>query len=341
MALERNQVIASLLGLPMALVFLVLRIVSTLAKSLLSLFHVKTRSSSPACLLEPELGEHKYMVVNGAQKIHYVESGDSSKPLILFVHGFPEFWWTWRAQIKHFNKKYRVVALDMRGYNESGKPSGVESYLVEHLVGDVKGLVEGLGVDKFTLVAHDWGAVVSWAFATLYPEMLEKLVILNGPNANVLDKVFAANKWQYLKSYYILWFQCPILPELNMLAKDMGVLAAIFKNSGFEKDEEALEAWKYAFKDFTTWNCAINWYRALTLNKHREFFQQKSFESKIKVKTLQIHGTGDKALSVDTARENQAVVEEGRLELLEGLSHWVQNQAPHRVNALIEQFLEE
>jgi len=339
--MEANQVIASLLGLLIGLPLVALRLITTIFKSVLSLFHVKTRTAPPSCLLDPELGEHKYITVNGAQKIHYVESGDPAKPLILFVHGFPEFWWTWRAQIKHFNKKYRVVALDMRGYNESGKPAGVESYMIEHLVGDVKGLIQGLGVSKCTLVAHDWGAVVCWAFATLYPEMLERLVIMNGPNMKVADKVFAKNKSQYLKSWYILWFQCPILPELSFLAKDMESVGKIFKNSGFEDDEESLEAWKYAFKDFTTWNCSINWYRALVLNKRQEFFNQKSFDSKIQVRTLQIHGTGDHALSVASAKENQEVVENGRLELLEGISHWVQNQAPQRVNSLIEQFLEE
>jgi len=341
MEFEGRKLILTLLGILIGILFLALRLITILAQTLMKLFYVKKRTESPKCLLDPELGEHKYMIVNGAQKIHYVESGDASKPLILFVHGFPEFWWTWRSQIKHFNKKYHVVAMDMRGYNESGKPAGANAYSMKNLVGDIKGLVEGLNVSKFTLVAHDWGAAISWTFAAMHPDMLDRLVILNGPYPPAMEKVFYSNKLQLLKSWYICYFQCPFLPELLCLANDIEMLELTLKEASLGQDEEAVEAWKYAFKDYTTWNSTINYYRATTHNEAKEFFEHPRFQSNISVKTLQIHGTGDAYLSVDTAKESQKYVTDGRLELLEGISHWVQNQAPQRVNMLIQQFLEE
>ena len=113
-------------------------------------FQVKKRNP-PNCLRDPQWGVHKYMTVNGV-KIHYVEAGEESKPLMVFVHGFPEFWLAWRHQLRHFKQDYRVVALDNRGYKESEKPAKIENYQIKNLVDDIKVLVEGLGANKFTLV---------------------------------------------------------------------------------------------------------------------------------------------------------------------------------------------
>jgi len=337
--METRRISLTIAGCLIGLLVFLFRLVIVVLHSVWSLFHVKSRVEVPKCLKEPDLGEHKYITVNNGQKLHYVESGDPSKPLLLFVHGFPEFWYTWRHQIRYFNKNYHVVAMDMRGYNDSGKPSGVSSYLMEYLIDDIKGLVEGLNVSKFTLVAHDWGAAVSWTFAATYPEMLEKLVILNGPYPPAMQKVFLTNKLQILKSWYILYFQCPFLPELLWLAKDMELLGKLLKTVEHD-NEEVVEAWKYAFKDYTTWNSTINYYRATTLDKAKSFLENPRFQAKIPVKTLQIHGTGDAYLSVETATENQKYVTEGKLEFLEGVSHWIQNEAPQRVNKLIEDFIE-
>lgn len=306
-----------------------------IVKAVSSLFHVKSRTVPPQCLLDPKLGEHKYVTVNNGQKIHYVESGDPSKPLLVFQHGFPEFWWTWRAQIKHFQQDYHVVALDMRGYNESGKPAGIESYYLMNMVDDLKGLVESQGVSKFTLVAHDWGAVIAWVFAVSYPDMLNSLVILNGPHLPAIQDLRASSWGQALKSWYIIFFQCPILPELMCMAQDMESFKIFFKDSGCETDEEMMEAFKYAFRDYSTWNRTINYYRN---RMSKSFIKEIRSKGKIKVPTLVIHGTADKALSVGVAKESYKYVEKGSLELVEGISHWIQNEAPDRVNQLIDEF---
>ena len=152
----------------------------------LRLFQVKDRRVPPACLLDPQYGRHHYVKINGV-RLHYVEAGvdteeDKRKPVMLFCHGFPEFWFVWRHQIKYFKKNFRVIAIDNRGYGESEKPRELEKYHVKELADDIKGLVERLGVTKFTLVGHDWGGAVCWTFASLYPHLLDNLVLCNCPH---------------------------------------------------------------------------------------------------------------------------------------------------------------
>jgi len=304
------------------------------------LFHVKTRTIPPACVLDPKYGEHKYMNVNGV-KIHYVESGDVNKPLLLFVHGWPQFWFAWRYQIEHFNKNYHVVAIDMRGFNDSDKPSGIQNYFVMNMVNDIKELVTGLGKTSFTLVGHDWGGVISWTFAAFYPQMLDNLVICNLPHPIPFNEARKGLD-QALKSWYIIFFQVPILPELNMLADDIRSFDALFKDNP-NNDEEVKEAYRFAFKDFKTWNRSINYYRCTTYNRTNEFLGWRGGSDqsrwKIKVRTLHIFGTADTAISVEPAKASAKWVEDYQLELLDGVSHWVQEQEPAKVNSLIENFI--
>ena len=126
--------------------------------------------------------------MNGVQ-LHYVEAGGATddgggrKPLMVFCHGFPEFWFAWRHQLQHFSRAgYRVVALDIRGYGESEKPVGLDKFHIMEFVNDIKALVEHLGEEKFTLVGHDWGGAISWTFAAFFPEMLDNLIICNCPH---------------------------------------------------------------------------------------------------------------------------------------------------------------
>ena len=125
--------------------------------------------------------EHGYAYVNGV-RLHYVAEGRGR--LILFAHGFPEFWYEWRRQLAEFGRDHRAVAFDMRGYNLSSKPAEVAQYAVPHLVADLRALVEHLGYRRFVLVGHDWGGVVAWAFAIAHPDWLDRLVIVNAPRTD-------------------------------------------------------------------------------------------------------------------------------------------------------------
>ena len=133
----------------------------------------------------PANWEHKFIQTNGIN-LHYVTCGQGK--LMLMLHGFPEFWYSWRHQIAEFVQDYQVVALDLRGYNDSDKPQGVEAYAMSELLKDVQGVITGLGYQDCILVSHDWGGAIAWNFAYTYPAMVEKLVVLNLPH---LAKFFA------------------------------------------------------------------------------------------------------------------------------------------------------
>src|SRR5947199_201168 len=137
--------------------------------------------------------DHAYADVNGV-RLHYVTTGRG--PLVLFLHGFPEFWYAWTAQLAEFGRDHRAVAPDMRGYNLSSKPTDLAAYRVKHLVTDVRALADHLGATTFALVGHDWGGVVAWAFALAHPDRLEQLVVVNAPHPTIFERELVENPAQ-------------------------------------------------------------------------------------------------------------------------------------------------
>ena len=229
--------------------------------------------------------------------------------------------------------------MDTGGYNLSEKPAGIAEYTLDKLVADVKGLVEGLGVSKVTLVAHDWGAGIAWNVAAIYPEMLDNLIICNLPHVLALEDAQKETWAQRLKSWYMVFFQVPVLPELSTLMEDVMIMNGNMKDAK-EKDPEVLEAYKYVFRDFTAWNRGINYYRAVLTNKGMEFSHNiRPKLSSIEVRTLHIFGTADKYLGLEAAQASKKYVKNYQLELLEGVSHWVQQEEPEKVNKIMESFL--
>ena len=228
--------------------------------------------------------------------------------------------------------------MDMRGFNDSDKPAGIKSYFILNMVEDVRQVVAGLGKEKFTLVAHDWGGVIAWTFAALHPDLLDNLILCNMPHPVPFNQARRSME-QALKSWYIVYFQVPILPEIDMMLDDIKIFDGIFKDNP-KNDEGVREAYKYAFRDFTTWNRTINYYRCTTYNATTNLFKGGIInEQKIKVRTLQIFGSGDTAISVKPARDSAKWVEDYTMEILEGVSHWVQEQEPDKVNSLIDKFV--
>ena len=159
-----------------------------------------------ATLMAQTKWHHRYAEVNGV-KLHYVEQGKGE--LILFLHGFPEFWYEWKDLLPEFAKDHHAVAPDMRGYNLSDKPAAVESYRVPVIVEDVRALAVKLKARKFVLVGHDWGGVIAWAFAAAHPEMLDKLIIVNAPHPTVFARELAGNPAQQKASSYFNLFTSP------------------------------------------------------------------------------------------------------------------------------------
>src|SRR6516164_9851884 len=150
--------------------------------------------------------KHGYADSNGV-KIHYATLG--SGPLLVMIHGFPDFWYTWRDQMEALSDKFQCVAIDQRGYNLSDKPKGVENYDVRLLVGDVAAVIKSLGQEKAIIVGHDWGGLVAWQFALYQPQMTDRLIILNLPHPRGLNRELAHNPQQQKNSQYARDFQQP------------------------------------------------------------------------------------------------------------------------------------
>lgn len=148
--------------------------------------------------------EHRFANVNGV-RLHYVTHGAGK--LILFLHGFPEFWYAWRHQLTEFGQDHQAVAVDMRGYNLSSRPAAINRYEMPELVEDIRALALHLGASKFALVGHDWGGVVAWAFAAAHPDLLESLIIINAPHPILFNRELRENPAQQKASQYIQFFR--------------------------------------------------------------------------------------------------------------------------------------
>ncbi|GMR62949.1 hypothetical protein PMAYCL1PPCAC_33144 [Pristionchus mayeri] len=285
--------------------------------------------------------DHKFVKLSGV-RLHYVEEGDMTKPLLLFVHGFPEFWYSWRYQIKHFAKTHHVVAIDQRGYGDSDKPEGVENYSAKVLAQDIQEVIKQLGHEKAILVGHDWGGAVAWFTALIYPEVVSKLIIMNCPHPGAYEKVMRAVKSQILKSWYIGFFQTAWLPEITIGLDDYWALDVAFrskfaglKNQQNFTDEDA-EAWKATFSQKGALTPPINYYRALVRGRDEAV---DIINRVAKPSTLIIWGEEDPFLAIECAEYSQKMCQKAKVAYVPGSSHWVQQDKPEEVNKIMEEFL--
>ncbi|KAK6727774.1 hypothetical protein RB195_005449 [Necator americanus] len=273
-------------------------------------------------------------------RLHYVQTGDDDKPLLLMLHGFPEFWYSWRFQLKYFADRYRCIALDQRGYNLSDRPPNTEDYCIDLLVNDVREVVEKLGYKKCFLMGHDWGAAIAWRVALTYPELIEKLLILNVPHPSVLPQLMATSSEQRLKSWYIFMFQTPRIPELTVQSHDFHMLELCFrgKKAGIRNKEnftdEDMKAWKHVFSQEGAISGPINYYRNVGRTSNL-----KGDQNICKPPTLIIWGDQDQFLVKEGATMSLKYCYNANLKYVEGASHWVMQDEPQKVNKLIEEFL--
>ncbi|MCC7364061.1 MAG: alpha/beta hydrolase [Dehalococcoidia bacterium] len=285
----------------------------------------------PPATLPPGL-EHKYAEINGIQ-MHYVEAGAGDE-VILFMHGFPESWYSWRHQLAFFAPSYRVVAPDQRGYNLS---EAAGPYDTDTLQEDILALIRHLGVEKVHLVAHDWGAIVAWLIGIHHPEVLHSLTICNVPHPAVFAKKVGRNPRQWLRSWYIVFFQLPWLPE-KMLARQgyHGLARMIIRDTRpgtFTRDDvkEMLEGWRRQGL-----SAPISWYRAAVR-------QRKPLPEPvpvIEVPTIVVWGEDDVALGKELTYGTEEFVHDLQIHYLPNTSHWVQQEEPAEVNRHIAELLE-
>lgn len=272
-----------------------------------------------------EIGESGF-VESGGVKIHYVTAGKG--PLIVLIHGFPDFWYTWRAQFPELSKHHQVVAIDQRGYNLSDKPEGVENYTSDKLVGDVAAVIKHFGQDKAIVVGHDWGGLVAWSLAMTRPELVERLVILNLPHPRGLYRELASNPAQQKASQYARDFQKP----------DAGAKIKPEMLAFWVKDDEARKVYVEAFKRSSV-EAMLNYYKA---NYPREPYQDKSDRDlpQVKCPVLMIHGLEDTALLPGALNDTWKWIDaELTLVTIPKASHFVQQDAADRVTRIMADWL--
>ena len=228
-----------------------------------------------------EMGEEGFADSDGV-KIHYVTMGQG--PLVVMIHGFPDFWYTWRAQMPELAKHFQVVAVDMRGYNKSDQPEGVENYKLDKLVGDIDAVVRHFKADKVIVVGHDWGGIVAWTYAMTFPDKTDRLVILNLPHPKGLARELATNPQQQKNSQYARNFQQPdaaskVTPEFLTF---------------WVKDPEAKKKYLEAFKR-SSLEGMLNYYKANYPREPYSYDENQKYPP-VKCPVLMFHGLKDKAL---------------------------------------------
>ena len=272
--------------------------------------------------------DHRYAENDGV-RIHYAVMG--SGPLIVMVHGFPDYWYTWRYQMEVLAEDYTVAALDTRGYNLSDQPEGVENYTLEILVEDVAAVIRAQGEDSATVVGHDWGGGIAWSFAALRPDMTDRLIILNLPHPRGLVRELSNFGQQHDNSAYARNFQEPNSHE-RLTAP---ALAAALSDG----DRELQSAYEQAFGR-SSFDSMMNYYRA---NYPRDPYNSGPFAElpEVKAPVLQFHGLTDTALLPNALNNTwDFLASDWTLVTIPGVSHWPHHAVPEKVSNMMKAWLE-
>jgi epoxide hydrolase 4 len=287
----------------------------------------------------------EYAEVNGV-RLHYMTAGTGK--LIMFLHGFPEFWYEWKKQLAHFSGDYQAVAPDMRGYNLSSKPTDVIQYELKLLVEDVRALADHLGHERFVLAGHDWGGVVAWAFAAAHPEYLEKLVIINAPHPAVFDRELRQNPGQQQASQYMLVFRTPAAEQMltagNFFALQETLLQPGMKQGYFGPED--CEAYRQAWSQPGALTGGLNYYRAAHAGppagaeRQSEELAAQIKALRIEVPTLVIWGEQDPYLLTGNLNGLEQFVPELTVRRVPDGSHWVVHEKSDLINSCIGDFIE-
>ncbi len=263
---------------------------------------------------------------NDGVKIHYVMAGDSG-PLVVMIHGFPDFWYSWNEQIKALQSTHRVAAIDQRGYNRSDKPMGLDNYAIPKLVSDVAAVIRDMGEKKAVIVGHDWGGMVAWSFAMSKPEMTDRLAVLNLPHPKGLNRELANNPDQQRNSQYARAFQLPGAHKQLTAERLAGWV------KGEAKRAKYIEAMKHS--DF---EAMLNYYKR---NYPRPPYEEDMSEPvRLKMPVLLIHGLDDKALLPGALNRTWEWLD-GDLTLvtIPGAGHFVHHDKPALVSRTLKMWL--
>jgi len=286
-------------------------------------------------------------------RLHYASAGEQGRPLVLFVHGFPEFWFAWENQLAEFGQTHFAVAPDLRGFNLSSKPAAVEAYKPKHLVEDLTQFVRALGYQRCVIVAHDWGGAVCWNLAIQHPDLVERLIIVNSPHPYVFARALSADPAQQQASAYMNWLRKPGA-EQALAANDFALLEKMLTG-----DADRLPAWfdvETRAKYHAAWSPpgeedshpltgSVNYYRATPMHPPApgdappDISRLDPAAFTVRVPTLVIWGENDRALPKSLADGLPDFVPDLRLERIPEGTHWIIHEQPERINLLIRSAL--
>jgi pimeloyl-ACP methyl ester carboxylesterase len=293
-----------------------------------------------AAELHPEPVRHEQVDCNGV-KLHCAIAGEAGRPLMLFLHGFPEFWAAWRKPMAYFAARgWLCVAPDLRGYNLSDKPEGVESYKARHLISDVLAIAAHYSKGKFVLVAHDWGGAVAWGVAIGFPDRLKRLVMINSPHPYLFWRELSNNPAQQKASEYMNVFR---LPKAERVLSENGYarLLGAFTHLGEVWRDELVAAWSQP----GALTGGLNYYRASPLypptadDPGAKKFQFKPEDFMVRVPTLVLWGERDTALLTGCIEGLEQCVPDLKVVRSADASHWIVHEKPDFVCGEIEGFL--
>ncbi len=288
--------------------------------------------------------EHHNADLDGI-RLHYVDAG--AGPLMLFVHGFPEFWYAWKNQLGEFSRDHHAVALDMRGHNLSDKPADVKAYRPKHLVADLRNLIDHLGGHPCIVVAHDWGGAAAWNLAAEHPGYIEKLVIINSPHPVTFARELRENPAQIEASRYMLLLRQARAEQLlseNNFARLAGMLSKLTTDKSWLTEEE-LDRYREAWAQPGALNSSLNYYRASPLHPATPEepgaagLELDPAEFIVRVPTLVIWGEQDTALLPGVLDGLDEFVTDLTVKRIADGSHWVIHEHPAEVNRLIREFI--
>ncbi len=272
---------------------------------------------------------------NGAIELHAVAAGPPDGPVVVLLHGFPEFWYSWHKQIEPLaSAGFRVIVPDQRGYNKSSKPRGAASYALSELISDVLAIADQLGHERIFLAGHDWGAAVAWSVAILHPKRVAKLAILNVPHPSVMRRFLKSNGRQLRRSWYMFFFQLPFIPEAAFSAFNfrLGVRSLVRSSRPNTFSDEDLAQYRAAWSQPGALTGMINWYRAAFR------YRGKFPDSTVHVPTRILWGQRDAFLLSEMAHDSLRYCDSAELYTFANASHWLQHEEPARVSELLIDF---
>jgi epoxide hydrolase 4 len=283
----------------------------------------------------------EFFVANGDIRLHVVACGPRDAPALLFVHGFPEFWYAWRKQIAVFSNDFRCYALDMRGFNLSSQPIDVASYKAHLLVDDLRAVIAHVGGRVKAVVAHDWGGAVAWSLAAQSPQLMEKFIIVNSPHAICFAHALAHDAAQIEASQYMNWLRAEG-SEAVLAENDFERLIAMASLANEDDKARYRECWSRGLTG------GVNYYRASPLHPDTETTRGAALKLLTALKPEQFHvsvptqliwGTSDIALRPVLLKDIETHVPNIRIEPIEGASHWLLRENADAVNQCMRAFL--